>query len=453
MSEAKFPSDFIWGAAAASYQIEGAHDADGKGPSVWDMFVRKGGTVKNDETGDTACDHYNRYGEDVAIMKEIGLGAYRFSVSWPRVIPEGTGALNEKGLDFYSRLVDELLAAGVQPFCTLFHWDFPYALYRRGSWLNPASPDWFAEYTGVVVDRLGDRVEHWMTLNEPSVFVGLGYESGRHAPGDRLGTAEILRIIHNVQLAHGRSVEVIRERAKKPPQVGFAPAAGPKIPGSEDSRDVEAARAANFACPEFDVWSYSWWLDPVLLGEWPADGVKAFGHLLPAGFEKDAARIRQDLDFFGVNIYHGKRGRTNDAGEWEPVEGKTGEPLTRFNWKVVPEALYWGPKFFHGRYGLPVYITENGLSNVDWVAVDGGVHDPQRIDFLTRYLREFRRAGADGVPVRGYFQWSIMDNFEWAEGYRERFGLVHVDYETQKRTLKDSACWYRDVIAANGANL
>jgi beta-glucosidase len=284
------------------------------------------------------------------------------------------------------------------------------------------------------------------------VFVGLGYESGKHAPGDKLGTAQILRIIHNVQLAHGRSVAVIRERAKKPPQVGFAPAAGPKIPGGDGQADVEAARLANFACPQFDVWSYSWWLDPIFLGEWPADGVRSFGHLLPAGFEKDAEVTKQELDFFGVNIYQGKRGRTNEAGEWEPVPGEVGEPLTRFNWRLVPEALYWGPKFFHERYGKPVYITENGLSNVDWVALDGRVHDPQRIDFLTRYLREFRRAGADGVPVRGYFQWSIMDNFEWAEGYRERFGLVHVDYATQKRTLKDSALWYRDVIATNGAN-
>ena len=206
-----------------------------------------------------------------------------------------------------------------------------------------------------------------------------------------------------------------------------------------------------FACPEPDVWSNTWWLDPVFLGEWPADGVSSFGHLLSAGFEKDAALVSQPLDFFGVNIYRGKRGRTTPDGAWEMVPGKVGEPLTRFNWNLLPESLYWGPRLFYERYGKPVYVTENGLSNVDWVAVDGNVHDPQRIDFLTRYLREFRRAGADGVDIRGYFQWSIMDNFEWAQGYRERFGLVYVDYETLERTCKDSARWYAEVIASNGA--
>jgi beta-glucosidase len=453
MSEAKFPSDFVWGAAAASYQIEGGHDADGKGPSVWDMLVRKPGAIRNGDTGDVACDHYHRYKEDVAIMKEIGLGAYRFSISWPRVMPAGVGSVNQKGLEFYDQLVDELLAAGIKPYVTLFHWDYPYELYCKGSWLNPESPEWFAEYTKVIVDKLSDRVEHWMTLNEPSVFVGLGYEAGTHAPGDKLGTAQILRIIHHVQMAHGKSAQVIRENAKKPPQIGFAPAAGPRIPVGDSAAEVEAARASNFACPEFDVWSYSWWLDPIFLGQWPEDGLKNFGHLLPDGFEQDIEVIRQPLDFFGVNIYQGKRGRTNAAGEWESREEQPGQPLTRFNWTVSPEALYWGPKFFQERYGKPIYITENGLSNVDWVALDGGVHDPQRIDFLQRYLREFRRAGADGVDIRGYFQWSIMDNFEWAEGYRERFGLVHVDYGTLKRTPKDSAYWYRDVIKSNGANL
>jgi beta-glucosidase len=282
----------------------------------------------------------------------------------------------------------------------------------------------------------------------------MGYGSGKHAPGDRLGVPELLRIVHNVQKAHGRSVEVIRERARAAPQIGFAPAAGPRIPESDAERDVEAARRCIFACPQPDVWSQSWWLDPIFLGEWPADGLASFGHLLPEGFERDAALINQPLDFFGVNIYQGKHGRTTEAGEYQPAVGRAaGEPLTRFNWRIVPEALYWGPKFFYERYGKPVYITENGLSNVDWVALDGGVHDPQRIDFLTRYLREYRRAGANGVDVRGYFQWSIMDNFEWAEGYRERFGLVHVDYRTLKRTPKDSARWYSEVIASNGQKL
>ncbi len=453
MSAEKFPEGFVWGAAAASYQIEGAWSADGKGASVWDMFVRKGGTVLRDETGDAACDHYHRYAEDVALMKEIGLKGYRLSISWPRVLPEGVGKVNAKGLEFYDKLVDELLAAGVQPFVTLFHWDYPYSLYCRGSWLNRQSPDWFAEYAGAVAGKLSDRVKHWMTLNEPSVFVGLGYESGRHAPGDKLGRKEILRITHHVQMAHGRGVQAVRAAAKSEPQIGFAPAAGPRLPASESQRDVDAARRAMFAVPEFDVWSAAWWLDPIFLGTWPEDGLASFGDLLPAGFEKDLAVIHQPLDFFGVNIYRGRRGRTNAQGEWEPVPGPTGEPLTRFNWTLTPEALYWGPKLFYERYGKPVYVTENGMSGTDWVALDGAVHDPQRIDFLRRYLREFRRAGADGVPIKGYFQWSIMDNFEWAEGFRERFGLIHVDYATQKRTLKDSARWYKEVIAANGANL
>ncbi len=447
-----FPEGFVWGAAAASYQIEGAWDTDGKGMSVWDMMVRKNGTIRNGDTGDVACDHYNRFKEDVAIMKDIGLKAYRLSISWPRVIPAGLGSVNEKGLQFYDSLIDELLDADITPYVTLFHWDFPYELYCQGSWLNAESPQWFAEYTKVIVDRLSDRVEHWMTLNEPAVFVGLGYESGEHAPGDQLGTAQMLQIIHNVQRAHGRSAAVIREHAKKKPQIGFAPSASPCIPGGESAADIEAARVANFVCPEYDVWNYAWWLDPIFLGCWPEDGLKNFGHLLPAGFEKEIKTIQQPLDFFGVNIYHGKRGQTDPDGCWHPAPIGIGEPHTSFDWKIVPEALYWGPKFFFERYGQPVYITENGLSNVDWVSLDGAVHDPQRIDFLNRYLREFRRAGSDGVDIRGYFQWSIMDNFEWAEGYHQRFGLVHIDYETLKRTPKDSAHWYKGVIASNGSS-
>jgi len=448
-----FPKHFTWGAAAASYQIEGAAREDGKGLSVWDMMCRKDGAIWNGQSGDVACDHYHRYKADVAHMRDIGLKAYRLSVSWPRILPRGTGKPSARGLAFYDRLIDELLKANITPYVTLFHWDYPYDLYCRGGWLHPDSSDWFADYATLVARKLSDRVTHWMTLNEPQCFIGLGHRDGVHAPGDKLGLREVLRAAHNALLAHGKAVRVLRAAAKSKAVIGYAPVGVVKIPATESVADVRAARQAMFSLTTPTLWNNTWWMDPVFRGSYPADGLKTFRHVLPVIGANDMKIISTPVDFFGTNIYSGEFIRAGRDGKPEPVPLPTGIGLTAFHWPVTPSSLYWGPRFFHERYGRPVYITENGLANTDWVALDGRVHDPARIDFTTRYLRELGRAIADGVDVRGYFHWSIMDNFEWGEGFKQRFGMIHVDYLTQKRTLKDSAYWYKNVIATNGAAL
>jgi len=446
-----FPSNFVWGVATAAYQIEGAATADGKGQSVWDALCRKEGAIWQGQSGAIACDHYHRYAEDVALMQKLGIPAYRLSVAWPRILPEGTGAINAAGMDFYERLIDALLAANITPYVTLFHWDYPYELYARGGWLNKSSPEWFADYVRLVVERLSDRVCHWITLNEPQCFIGGGHYEGHHAPGNRLALPEMLRAAHHCLLAHGRAVQVIRAYARTAPQIGYSPVGVTRIPLTPTPDDIAAARKLMFTIPAHDpVWNNSWWIDPVILGNYPEDGLRLYGDRLPPISPADLDLICQPLDFLGVNIYQGvyvRAGRDNSA---EIAPFPTGHPLTASRWWVTPESLYWGPKFFYERYRLPLIITENGMSNVDWVALDGRVHDPQRIDFIRRYLLELHRALQDNVAVRGYFHWSFMDNFEWAQGYRERFGLVYVDYQTLQRIPKDSAWWYHEVIASNG---
>lgn len=448
-----FSDSFAWGAATASYQIEGGHNQDGRKPSVWDMLCRKPGAVYEGHTGDTACDHYNRSSEDVALMQALGLNAYRFSVAWPRVMPDGTGSVNEKGLAFYDKLVDDLLAAGIAPWATLYHWDLPIDLYHRGGWMNPDMPKYFADYAAVVVDRLSDRVQNWMTLNEANVFIGLGLWQGIHAPGDKLRWDEVLLATHHTHIAHGLAVQVIRARGKKRAKIGAAPACHIAIPHTNDPRDVEAARKATFSVKEQNTWQPAWWLDPLFFGHYPEDGLMAYGERVPQFKDSDFDTIKQPLDFFGMNVYHGRPVKANEEGEPEYLKPGVGEPQTAFRWPVTPQCLYWAPKFYYERYGKPIFVTENGLSNQDWVQLDGKVHDSTRIDFLHRHLIQLRRAAADGVDVGGYFQWSLLDNFEWAEGYKERFGLIHVDFETLVRTPKDSYHWYRDVIATNGENL
>ena len=447
-----FPHDFIWGAAAASYQIEGStQGVDGCGESVWDLCVKRPGFVKGGDTGFLACDHYHRYREDVALMKEIGLQAYRLSVMWPRILPEGTGAVNEKGLAFYDRLIDTLLDAGITPWVTLFHWDFPAALFHRGGWLNPDSPLWFEEYAAVVVDRLSDRVHHWFTLNEPACFIGLGHQIGVHAPGVQLSPAEVNRAWHHSLLAHGRGVRVIRQASKSPGcQVGFAPVFRTCIPATESAADIEAARRMMFDGRDRSMFEPGWNLEPVLNGVYPEDLLKLWGADAPVIREGDMELIRQPIDFIGFNLYQSGLVRAGAGGLPEDIPYPTHHPRTQLGWPVTPDALYWAARFLHERYGKPLVVTENGLALNDWVSVDGRVHDPLRIDFLTRYLRGLERAVDEAIPVLGYFHWSIMDNFEWAEGFQPRFGLVHVDYTTQQRTIKDSGYWYREVIKNRG---
>lgn len=460
-----FGKNFTWGAAAAAFQIEGAAHEEGKGPSVWDMMCSTPGKIWQGDTGDVACDHYHRYKEDVSLMKQIGLQAYRLSVSWPRVLPAGTGKINAAGLSFYDHLVDELLAAGITPWITLFHWDFPYELYCRGGWLNRDCVEWFAEYTAIVIDRLSDRVSNWITINEPQCFVGLGMEFGLFAPGDKLGRKEVLRAAHHVLLSHGRAVEVIRAAAKTPPTIGWASAVPSAYPATLSEADIAAAKQAMFSYEDCErlnnpftlsnglklsVWSNTWWGDPIVFGKYPEDSWKAFGKAVPEILPGDMELISQPLDFYGTNIYGGIQVRADKDGKAEAVKAPVGGPLTMIRWPVAPEGLGWGVKLLHERYKLPMVVTENGLSCHDWLSLDGAVHDPHRIDFLNRYLLSLARVMQEGTDVRGYFQWSIMDNFEWAEGYKDRFGLIYVDYATQQRILKDSAKWYRTVIESNG---
>ena len=457
-----FPEDFRWGAATAAYQIEGAWDLDGKGPSIWDAFAHHPGKIRGGDTGDTACDHYHRLEEDLDLMASLGLKAYRFSFSWPRILPGGTGAVNEAGLAFYDRLVDGLLARGIQPWATIYHWCLPLALHERGGWLDPDSPRWFEEYASVLGRRFGGRVRHWMTLNEPQMFVTLGYGSGVHAPGLALPAADLARIIHNVLCAHGRAAGALRSESPQPLEIGWASSVGTMTPApgwGDDAEVVEAARVAQFEADAGGkvAFASAVWCDPVFLGEYPAEFLGKHGADLPRGWERDMELVRAPVDFCGMNIYNSYNRFDRDAdgrvrNTHESVFGP-GFPRTLFGWPVTPEALYWGPRFYHERYRSPVVITENGLSNPDWAGLDGAVHDPARIDFVARYLRELRRGVADGVPVRGYFHWSLLDNFEWAEGYSQRFGLIHVDFPTGRRTPKQSAAWYAEVIRSRGASL
>lgn len=449
----QFPADFVWGVASSSYQVEGGFDEGGRGLSVWDALCRRPGAIENGDTGERACDQHGRYAEDAQLMQTLGAHAYRFSISWPRVLPEGAGRVSAAGIGYYERLVDALLERDVQPWVTLFHWDFPLDLFHRGGWLSPDSPKWFADYTALVVDRLSDRVSHWMTINEPQVFIGHGHLDGTHAPGMRYSLADALLATHHALLAHGHGVRAIRARARTSPTIGWAPVGDTRIPASDAPEDVEAARRGMFSMRTGPGWVFNntWFSDPVVLGRYPEDGLRLFGRDVPRFSDADLETIQQELDFYGVNIYQATT--VSAAAAPHGVPRAPGFPQTMFRWPVTPEALYWGPKLLHERYGLPIYITENGLASMDWVHADGKVHDQGRIDFVARYLHALRRAIADGADVRGYFHWSIMDNFEWAEGYRQRFGLVYVDFETLERIPKDSFAWYRGVIESNGASL
>lgn len=450
-----FRPDFAWGAATASYQIEGAAFEDGKGLSVWDVLSHQDGFVKRNNNGDVACDHYHRYKEDVQLMKQMGLKAYRFSISWPRVLPNGIGQINEKGLDFYDKLVDELVANGIEPYITLFHWDMPNELFIRGGLLNPDFPHWFAEYTKVVVERLSDRVTNWITLNEPQCHIVLGHKIGAHAPGLQMADSYIYQITHNMLLAHGRSVQTIRQYAKKKPAIGYAPVFGYVMPRTDSKEDIELAKKLTFSCTEeSSIFSEPWWNTPIFEGRYPEDGLKLWEQHMPKIGQDDMNIIKQPLDFYGFNFYRSEVSATaKDGNEEYGIIHRVGENLTHFDWEMTPEGLYYISKAIYEKYQLPLVITENGIANMDWVSMDGKVHDPQRIDYLHRHLIQLKRAVSEGVDVQGYMHWSLMDNFEWSAGYYKRFGMIYVDYETQERIMKDSAYWYQKVIASNGENL
>ncbi|MBN1403518.1 MAG: beta-glucosidase [Opitutales bacterium] len=461
MAGYSFPESFKWGAATAAYQIEGAANEDGRKPSIWDNFCRWPGKVFDGHSGDVACDHYHRYAEDIGIMKQLGLQAYRFSFSWPRIMPDGTGSVNEKGLDFYDRLIDGLLEAGIEPWGTLFHWDLPMALHERGGWLNPEIRHWFADYARAVSDRYSDRVKNFMTINEPQVIIAFGYADGKFAPGLQLPLPQCIQTVHNLLLAHGEGVRAIREAARGPVRVGHAAQYMPSLPNSESAEDISAARQATFATCKAEgpldtakmMWSFALYHDPMLLGSYPADFMSRCGHMLPKIHAGDMETISEPMDFLGINIYWGEPVRATAEGP-QVVPYAPGCPRNSFGWAVTPEALYWGGRFCQERYGKKdIYITENGCPVTDWPTADGKVHDPMRIDYLDSYLCGVRRGIQEGIPFKGYFCWSLMDNFEWAAGYSQRFGIVYVDYATGKRTIKDSGHWYADLIKNNGATL
>lgn len=443
--------DFVWGTATASFQIEGAWNEDGKGVSIWDSFCRVPAKILEGHTGDIACDHYHRFREDVRLMKELGMRAYRFSISWPRIFPNGTGAANKAGLRFYEELVEELLSNGIEPYATLYHWDLPEALQRKGGWLNPESPLWFESYAEFIGRHFKGKIRHYFTINEPQCFIGLGYARGVHAPGWKLSASECLAAVHHVLLAHGRAVRALRNCAGDI-SIGLAQCGSIHAPATEKPQDIDAARKATLELPEnvFDaLFSVSLWSDPIFKGKYPTAYFQKFAANLPEIKPGDMELISQPLDFYAQNIY--QAAPVAAAGDsFKEVYQEPGHSRTSIGWPIVPDSLYWASKFLYERYRKGILFSENGMAAHDAVSLDGAVHDPNRQDYLHRYLLGMKRAAEEGIPILGYFYWSFLDNFEWAYGYSERFGLVYVDYVQQKRIVKDSARWYRQVIETNG---
>ncbi len=447
-----FPRDVIFGAATSAFQIEGAAAEDGRGPSVWDVFSDKKGRIKDGDRADEASFHYSRYVEDVSIMGRLGLDAYRFSVSWPRILPEGTGSVNQKGLDFYDRLTDELCKAGIRPFATLFHWDYPAFLFKQtGGFLSRKSAHYFADYAEIVVKKLGDRVKDWITLNEPWINTIFGYMFGYHAPGLHR-PLKFGRVVHNQLLAHAYAMERIKSVSSSA-RVGITLDLAPVHPAGGHACDRNAAHFA-------DDFFNGLFLDPLLKGHYPQSVLKKIGFTFPEVRSSDMDIISRPMNFIGVNNYSRFKAR---FAPWVPLLNtwidlrpvpyreftKNDKQYTSMGWEVYPESLYESLMMLKERYGnIPVYITENGAAFTDSLA-DYRVRDRKRIDFLSDYTAQAARAADEGCDLRGYFVWSLLDNFEWAEGFRKRFGIVHVDYKTGRRTIKDSGYWYRDLITAN----
>ena len=448
MSEnASFPEGFLWGAATSAYQIEGSPLADGAGPSIWHRFTRIPGRVRDGDTGDVACDHYARYREDVALMKSLGLGAYRFSISWSRVLPEGRGAVNEKGLDFYRRLVDALREAGIRPMATLYHWDLPAALDDRGGWTNPDVASWFAEYASACYRALDGAVDLWATLNEPWVVADGGYLRGVLAPG-HASPFEAPRASKNLLLAHAAGVAAYRAEGKG--KIGLVVNLEPKYSASGRPEDLAAVARA-------DAYMNRQYLDPALLGKVPEGLSSIFGEAWEEPTSAELAAMKAPVDWIGVN-YYTRAVVQDDPRDWPVGEGRVHQrqaTYTETGWEVYPEGLYDTLTWVRRRYGsVPLYVTENGAAFYDSPTAPGPiVDDPLRVAYLAAHLSAVRRAIADGVDVRGYFAWSLLDNLEWAHGFRKRFGIVHVDFATQKRTPKASARFYAEVIRTNGACL
>ena len=442
----RFPDGFLWGTATAAYQIEGAVDADGRGTSIWDRFAHQPGNTHHGETGDVADDHYHRYAEDIRLMQSLGVKAYRFSVAWPRVFPSGGGAPNPRGLDFYERLCDGLLAAGIAPFCTLYHWDLPQALQDRGGWQSRDTANAFADYAAWVTRRLSDRVTHFMTFNEFDSFIDQGYGTGVEAPGLKLAPAALNQARHHAVLAHGLGVQAIRAAARSGTRIGLAEDIICCTPVLDTPEHVQAATLAMHE-------ENAQYLNVILTGRYTERYLAAQGAAAPVFTDAELRTIASPLDFVGLNIYHPAYVRADaSAAGYTLVHEPASFPHMASQWLYVgPEALYWGPKLAAEAWGIrDLYITENGASSADVPGADGAVYDLDRVMYLRSYLTQLQRATRDGVPVRGYFLWSLLDNFEWEDGYDKRFGIHYVDFATQVRSPKLSAKFYREVVARNG---
>ena len=456
-----FPDGFLWGVATASYQIEGAFDEDGRTPSIWDTFSHRPGTTLHGDTGDIACDNYHRLEQDVDLMAELGIPSYRFSIAWPRVQPDGKAAVNQAGLDHYRRLVETLRAKNIEPVVTLYHWDLPQALEDGGGWLNRDTAKRFEDFTRVIGSALGDHVDRWVTLNEPWCASFIGYSAGVHAPGlNEIGAGVIAA--HHLLLAHGMATRVLAEVGGRSPQVGIALNLSPITPASDSTEDAAAVQRV-------DQQRNRWFLDPVLRGSYPEWLLHEYVRLIGDDFVRpgDLEVIRADISFLAVNYYTPLRiaaalppsvppTRHSSLGEWLGAEERPreGVPRTTKGWTIEPEGLSAILVRIRKDYGdIPLYVTENGAAFADYVDPNGAVRDPERIDYLKRHFRAAHVAIAQGVDLRGYFVWSLYDNFEWADGYGQRFGLVFTDFRTQERIPKDNAFWYREVIAANAVEV
>ncbi|MCB8991208.1 MAG: beta-glucosidase [Ardenticatenaceae bacterium] len=448
MTVLQFPDGFLWGVATSAYQIEGGWNEDGRSPSIWDTFAKTPGKTKNGATGDVACDHYHRWPEDVALMKELGIQAYRFSVSWPRILPDGKGRVNQKGLDFYGRLIDALLEANITPFVTLYHWELPQVLQDAGGWPHRDTASAFAELADATSRALGDRVTNWITHNEPWCTTLLSHQVGVHAPGWQDWPAA-LKASHHVLLSHGLAAERIRANVPEA-EVGIAVNFEPATPASSNPADYHAARI-------WDGYYFRWFMDALYGRRYPADMVDTYTKQgrLPNGLDfvqdGDMDVIAAPLDFLGVNYYTRHIAQAGESLDTHRSVPNPGAEYTAMNWEVHPDSFYKLLNRLYFEYNMPkLYVTENGCSYLDEPDGNGRVRDQKRIDYLNGHITAVHRAIQNGVPVAGYLQWSLLDNYEWAEGYTQRFGIVYVDYETQKRYPKDSAYWYRDVIKQNG---
>jgi beta-glucosidase len=453
----EFPQGFFWGTATSSYQIEGAWNEDGKGPSIWDTYAHTPGKIKNNDTGDVANDHYHRYKEDVALMKDIGANAYRFSIAWPRIFPQGAGKPNTKGLDFYNRLVDELVSAGIAPFATVYHWELPQALQDKGGWQNRDTAKAFADYAGYVAEKLSDRVQHFFTINEFRTFVDMGHTAKvisipggtmtlSLAPGLNLAPGELNQVRHHAVLGHGMAVQAIRAHGKAGTKIGPAEVMECAVPLIETPEHIKAAQTATRE-------NNAPFLTVMLEGQYTDAYLKNAGRDAPKFTDEDLKIIASPLDFVGINVYRPTSYvlASDQTSSWRDIPLAKAHPKMHSSWHAIgPEAMYWAPKFVQSLWkAKEIHITENGCASDDVLADDGNVYDTDRIMFLRNYLTQLQRATADGVPVKGYFQWSTMDNFEWTAGYGNRFGLVHVDFKTQKRIPKLSAQWFREAARQN----